>query len=1467
MSARTHIAKIRTDTFWIDDLRNCLLQQNPLAAKLRRTIEQLAEGLYSKDVHFIFELIQNAEDNHYAAGVDPTLSFTLTREDPTQTAGAEGALVIENNESGFQADNIDAICDVGRSTKTKQEGYIGEKGIGFKSVFQVSTAPHVFSGGYRIRLPEAEALTGLGYIVPEWVNQTPLRVQEGITTIVLPLRRGSFAGLSRSLRSIAPETILFLKKLRSLNITIEGEYECTVIKDDSAAPLVRLLCETVAEEHSVPSPEDVFWVKTLTFERPVGIAAAKREKITERDITVALPLSPGTTPRRDVYAYLPVLTGSGLPFLVNGDFLLTASREGIKEDEPWNHWLRDCIAPCFVTAFRELLLQREHRCRAYCFLPLLVDRDRPEFFRGVAVAIHDALKGSSVIVKEHGDDLLVPADARRGDDRFRTLFSNPNPAAAFCQSSLCSGKIERFAEQLDQLGVPSVTADDAVQCLGDHLWLSRQPLEWFVSCYEYLRTLAIDHGLTQRLRACAIVPIDGRLSCDCEQPIYLSASPEDRAFLESVPTLIRISVAFLRRDFKTLVENQPGLKEWLPGILGVYSFSRINYCIDIVNRVNRDFTGMEEAAIISGTRFLARWCDETAKIGDIAVILSTKERSLLSTLRSTSGIQHVVTPSAMDPGVGWQQIFETDQDRRHIAVLSNQYVQDKGVAVERDVLRQFFSRLGITDTPFPRVHAIVTWQTHEQSDYEKGCFAASTERSTGAKTLKNPVSPSWLCQLARGVPQADLDRRSKAVTAWLRRQGSASAASREAWLYARMEYSHYGSRSKTFDSEFVQDLKAASWLPTSLGFEIPKNAFIKDQTISAVLGQAAAYVTEDLPDWSIDLLGVRRTATAKDLVGVLEAQAEVGAANSVLASKIYGLLAHLSAGKSLQQEFRDKPLIYLPSRGRRWLGSGEVVWSDRSGTFGDQFGYLESAYPKLREFFVDDLGVKADVDTESFANRWLALASAPASAAVDIERPMTQIFQALLPDCRRVRWGSAPPAWWNSFAANVRFWCREAGFKTPTDCYVADDGEIRRVFKGSDAAFVWRPEKASYADIEDLYRALGARFLSESVNILCMNTPVGGHVAPPRFLTAAAKAQVLAWAANTLDKEQVDRLDQGRILSALTETQEESVGNLSILFTLGRLCVVGKRMAYWDLKNKRLFVEDSGGDREAVRQEVAEAIARGIMQNRPYRDVESLIFQVLCSDAARARSLISKRDWTLSAEGKVLLGEDGAGGNCGEAVSLGSSGGAQGQQEGSGPSQEAAKLDYASEIKTVFRRPSKPHSAMSESTSGPGPVTQPDHRRERTDAEIAADLSNEPPREERISEVLQQEWECPDPQVRQQLVEEYQGRCQICQDGFRMRTGHPFFISKYLVSRTKARTIDRLGNVLCLCANCSAKFQHGAVEMENPVEKILSLRTIKDGGNGEPAITVRLCGEDQRIVFSERHLIDLQELLKQLSSL
>ncbi|XP_024976076.1 uncharacterized protein LOC112514023 [Cynara cardunculus var. scolymus] len=123
MTAREHVEEIRRTKFSIGG------DPNPLTEDLHQAVKNLSAELYAKDVHFFMELIQNAEDNEYPEGVDPSLEFVITSKDITNT-GAPATLLVFNNEKGFSRKNIDSICSVGRSTKKglRKRGYIGEKG-------------------------------------------------------------------------------------------------------------------------------------------------------------------------------------------------------------------------------------------------------------------------------------------------------------------------------------------------------------------------------------------------------------------------------------------------------------------------------------------------------------------------------------------------------------------------------------------------------------------------------------------------------------------------------------------------------------------------------------------------------------------------------------------------------------------------------------------------------------------------------------------------------------------------------------------------------------------------------------------------------------------------------------------------------------------------------------------------------------------------------------------------------------------------------------------------------------------------------------------------------------------------------------------------------------------------------------------------------------------------------------------
>jgi len=89
---------------------------------------RLSKDLYNKKTHFILEFIQNADDNHYAGTESPSLRLVIE----------DRQITIQCNEVGFREANVEAICDVGQSTKTNAVGYIGENSLLYSSCIRRS---------------------------------------------------------------------------------------------------------------------------------------------------------------------------------------------------------------------------------------------------------------------------------------------------------------------------------------------------------------------------------------------------------------------------------------------------------------------------------------------------------------------------------------------------------------------------------------------------------------------------------------------------------------------------------------------------------------------------------------------------------------------------------------------------------------------------------------------------------------------------------------------------------------------------------------------------------------------------------------------------------------------------------------------------------------------------------------------------------------------------------------------------------------------------------------------------------------------------------------------------------------------------------------------------------------------------------------------------------------------------------
>ncbi|KAK7247091.1 hypothetical protein RIF29_41968 [Crotalaria pallida] len=361
MDAALVIESIRRDEFGLDpslsDNESCMLKKQH--ARLGRALHCLSQELYSQDSHFILELVQNADDNNYPENVEPTLTFILRHS----------GIVVLNNEHGFTVQNMRALCDVGNSTKKgSTAGYIGKKGIGFKSVFRVTDAPEIHSNGFHVKFDISDGQ--IGFVLPTVVPPCDVGLLSRIastdldsgddnpwnTCIVLPFRshlsEGTVMNSIMTLFSdLHPSLLLFLHRLKCIKLRNLIDDKLVIMKKEILGDGI------VKVSHGT---EKMAW-----FVVSQKLQSNLRSDVKTTEISMAFTLKESNNvyspclDQQPVFAFLPLRT-YGLKFILQGDFVLPSSREEVDGNSPWNQFLLSEYPNLFVRAMREF-------CQLPCF--------------------------------------------------------------------------------------------------------------------------------------------------------------------------------------------------------------------------------------------------------------------------------------------------------------------------------------------------------------------------------------------------------------------------------------------------------------------------------------------------------------------------------------------------------------------------------------------------------------------------------------------------------------------------------------------------------------------------------------------------------------------------------------------------------------------------------------------------------------------------------------------------------------------------------------------------------------------------------------------------------------------------------------------------------------------------------------------------------------------------------------------
>ncbi|ETI26864.1 hypothetical protein G647_10310 [Cladophialophora carrionii CBS 160.54] len=334
----------KTDSSFQEDYRRRAAEHRALYARYTRTV---AEQLYSSRFRLIYELLQNGDDSCYASDIEPSITFRIK---PSE-------LIIESNELGFTLENVESICDTGKSSKASNADTTGEKGLGFKSVFGIADYVHIQSGLWSFRFEHSQGEEGVGMITPVWTDVTSLLPSNVGTRLTLRYydQRDIFATRLVSEFEKLPKTIMFaLRKLEKLVVVVDGvagrSDRMTFEKGGDLRSDEIRITTTVTGNFGAHTSATT-WLRLFQY-TVSDLPSDTHRTSSESDVTVAfevdsdgLPVIP--TNGQHVFAYLPVQRIIQLPFLINANFILTANRESVP-DTDWNNALRVGVSRAFV---------------------------------------------------------------------------------------------------------------------------------------------------------------------------------------------------------------------------------------------------------------------------------------------------------------------------------------------------------------------------------------------------------------------------------------------------------------------------------------------------------------------------------------------------------------------------------------------------------------------------------------------------------------------------------------------------------------------------------------------------------------------------------------------------------------------------------------------------------------------------------------------------------------------------------------------------------------------------------------------------------------------------------------------------------------------------------------------------------------------------------------------------------------
>jgi len=458
----------------------------------------ISEQLYSDRTHFIYELLQNAEDalgrrkrNNPESELPTNVKFLLYKD----------RLEFRHFGENFNTNDVKGISDVLKGTKSEDKTQIGKFGIGFKSVYAFTSTPEIHSGDEHFIIER--------YIRPRSADRIP-QIACGETVFVFPFnhkdlpKEQAFQLIEEKLKKIGSRILLFLKNITEIEWKIEDQEEGLYLKEsqqqDRFAQKV-----TVIGQHGNEDEEEEW----LVFRRQIELVNSSVEGFVEVAFRLIEDRKEGKKIIRRIESsplvvYFPTKLETRFGFLVHGPYDTTASRSDI-EDNEWNRKLIIQTADLLTETVLPWL--KESRLLTTSFLEALPIRPeafpQDSLFRPIYEKVRAALRDQDFLptadgkyvagkraVLARGEDLVDLLNSEQLSFLLNTsqnlewLTTDITETKKDIHRYLVGSKPSYFEEEIESLVVAEIRPQDLIEKLTSD-FLKEQSITWLLKFYAF----------------------------------------------------------------------------------------------------------------------------------------------------------------------------------------------------------------------------------------------------------------------------------------------------------------------------------------------------------------------------------------------------------------------------------------------------------------------------------------------------------------------------------------------------------------------------------------------------------------------------------------------------------------------------------------------------------------------------------------------------------------------------------------------------------------------------------------------------------------------------------------------------------------------------------------------------------------------------------------------------------------------